>query len=307
MLIFERLDAKSLQVAACVCRRWSEAAMKDELWKNLCLSKWPSLAEETGLLAVQAAGKYHKFYSLRSQARLFLTHSHKLKPLNPRLLMEDLIFFLDITHKESTVFSFTRGGEFFHPIYFSGEDSTFCFKLPLQELSFKSCLWKSSPQTSPTIRATVPACSQKWSKNEMKELNVSWAVMVKGSSKILQLLDAQGSGHVMGSICNYADTLPAHFCCTLAGSSNEIAEVDLFFRLSHSVADDEVPEMSLTLCPMVVGDEDLNKSKCFELNELRLSIMNTSSWRYLTLTQALHYFQLAFLHNAHFKSFKPTS
>ncbi|KAG9443510.1 hypothetical protein H6P81_014850 [Aristolochia fimbriata] len=64
--VLTRLDARSLALAACVCRLWSAICRHDALWENLCHRQVsaPSPAAPCRLrLVVAALGGYRRLYT----------------------------------------------------------------------------------------------------------------------------------------------------------------------------------------------------------------------------------------------------
>ncbi|KAI3703964.1 hypothetical protein L1987_74164 [Smallanthus sonchifolius] len=60
--VLQRLDARSLGAAACVCRQWCSIVRNDSLWEHLCfrqLSPPPSVGTRSVVLAL---GGYRRLY-----------------------------------------------------------------------------------------------------------------------------------------------------------------------------------------------------------------------------------------------------
>lgn len=242
--VLGRLDGKSLATTASVSRLWSQVASQEELWKDLCLAKWPSLDSQAGVSVVNEAGSYRQLYALRYQAqRGCLGH------IKPWLSMDDLIFLVDVTAgAEEVVCSFIRRGSELCPVFVCDEMFRFLATLREEEQG----------------KAAVGGFG------EMKGLKVSWAVMVKGSQKVFQVMDSKSAGKaMMGNACiNFSENLPDHPGCA-PGFSQHVAEVDLRFS----------------------AREDGN----LVTSEVCLGILNTLTWRYFSQGEALRYLQHAFI------------
>lgn len=245
--VLGRLNGRGLATAASVSRLWSQAANQEELWRDLCLAKWPSLDSQTGVSVVNEAGSYRQLYALRYQAqRGCLGH------VKPWLSMDDLIFLVDVTATaaeaaEEVVFSFIRRGSELCPVFVC--DEMFKFSAVLRE--------------EEQGKAAVVGLG------ELKGLKVSWAVMVKGSQRVFQVMDSKNAGQVMmgNASINFCECLPDHPGCA-PGFSQHVAEVDLRF------------------CKREDGN--------LVTAEVCLGIMNTLTWRYFSKDEALRYLQHAF-------------
>lgn len=243
--VFGMLDGKSLAMAASVSHLWSQVATQEDLWKDLCLAKWPSLDSQAGVSVVNEAGSYRQLYVLRYQAqRGCFGH------VKPWLSMDDLIFLVDVTAAaaEEVACSFIRRGGELCPVFVC--DDMFRFLAVLRE--------------EEQGKAAVGGLG------EMKGLKVSWAVMVKGSQRVFQVMNSKNAGHaMMGNACIcFSECLPDHSGCA-PGFSQHVAEVDLRFGVR----------------------EDGNLVTA----EVCLGIMNTLTWRYFSQDEALRYLQHAFL------------
>lgn len=243
MQVFGRLDGRSLATAASVSRLWSQVASQEDLWKDLCLAKWPSLDSRAGVSVVNEAGSYKQLYALRYQAQ-----RGRLGHVKPWLSMDDLIFLVDVTAAEEVVFSFIRRGSELCPVFVCDEMFKFSAKLREEEQG----------------KAAVV------SYGELKGLKVSWAVMMKGSQRVFQVMDSKSAGQVMmgNASINFSECLPDHPGCA-PGFSQHVAEFDLRFGVR----------------------EDGNLVTA----EVCLGIMNTLTWRYFSQHEALRYLQHAFL------------
>ena len=92
--VFPLLDGKDLVFCMLVCRQWREIAKDDYFWKCICSRKWPSICKQPP--------------SDTNYQRLYLTFSQPQKMHNlpvPKLIFEDLVFYIDMWLEGSLIFS----------------------------------------------------------------------------------------------------------------------------------------------------------------------------------------------------------
>eukprot|EP00249_Psilotum_nudum_P009216 c21786_g1_i1 orf=155-1084(+) len=271
-LVFSCLDGKSLARACCVCRRWQEVASQNTLWKDLCVMKWPSLESESGQLVVEGAGGFRRLYSLRCQAQCHPKIPRQRHP-KPNLRMKDILFLLDLSYEDETVFSIIKEGDSLAAMFAGLENDSRLFRFSVNiEITYQ-----------PGIGRVVSAPKENedrsiWTTHNVKEFKASWAIMVRGSDKILQVLQTTKPGQVLGHTCNFSDWLPINSCCNPINENTYVAEVNLSFACMQSRG----------------GGVQNDK---FKLGSMVFSLLNTISWRYFTQTEALLYFQHALFHD----------
>eukprot|EP01018_Ginkgo_biloba_P030908 Gb_14651 [translate_table: standard] len=209
-LVFAKLDGRSLARASCVSKAWSHVSRQKDLWRELCLSKWPSLDSESGAFVVKEAGGHMKLYALRYEAQ----QKSPLKDLKPRLSMENLIFMLDVSYRDEVLCSLIRKGDELGPVFMAGNaQGLFHFTVDVYN-------WEGAEAVG-------------WDIHDVKDFKVSWAMMVKGCHKVFQLLHTTRPGHTMGHTCNFSDTLPAPPALS-TGSYHHVAEVNLVMGCAAS-------------------------------------------------------------------------
>lgn len=286
-LVFRRLDGKSLAAACCVSRDWAKAASDEDLWKPLACEKWPSLSTQAGNRLLESFGRsYRHFYCERSKAARFRSRPP------PDLQVFDLSILLDITFNGDTIASVIRGGDEIVPMYppDSWEGSMFRFKLEMTKADVRKKtelvrgsslgLGAVAPSTSRVERCRSGEVSgrdgdglQKLRRCDIKKFEVTWAVMMQGSSKIVQILHARG-GTFVDNVCSFTGRLP-RILGYPSTASNLMAEVDLVF---------ESPSASETH-----GNRTFPRYSTF--TEARISVINEDSWRYISHNEALGYLQ----------------
>lgn len=92
--VFPLLDGKDLVFCMLVCRQWHEIAKDDYFWKCICSRKWPSICKQPP--------------SGTNFQNLYLTFSNPRKTKHlpvPKLNFEDLVFYIDMWHEGSLIFS----------------------------------------------------------------------------------------------------------------------------------------------------------------------------------------------------------
>ncbi|CAM6046893.1 unnamed protein product [Sphagnum compactum] len=315
-LVFAWLDGKSLATACCVSKQWQHIASQDDFWRPLCDARWPSaLSTDAGARAVRTVGTYRLFYSLRSQAQRY-SSVPRPRPEQTNLRMEDLLFFLDIAHGDSgaPLFSFVRGGEELLAAAPAGDRFRFVIDIPPAEVNPQQQHRKipagdggSEQNAMVSARdagniAAVPQTHGSWTKQQVKELKVSWAVMLKGSPKVLQIVETKG-GQLVSNTCNFSQCLLEHGCCPVPAVVNHQAEIDLHFSyLERDSASNETWPMQntweATAAATRQAEEDnhdhVSKYNIM-LREIHFGFLITSSWRYFTQLQAMKYLEHAFI------------
>ncbi|EFJ31148.1 hypothetical protein SELMODRAFT_409102 [Selaginella moellendorffii] len=292
-IVFSKLDGRSLASCCCVSRAWQQAAGQEELWRGLCAAAWPGLAlSDCGEKAVSVAGGYRRFYGIRMSAAAQLGGGGgRSSRSNPRLRLRELVFFLDVHYRDSPVCSMARGGDTLKRMFQAAaappelhdhldnddeDQGTFRFVVEIPTSTGASDVDAHQRSTDGNVDCAVwvgNSGSNRWSKKEIRDFTISWAVMVRGSPKVFQILRSRQPGQVVGNTCNYSERLPIHSCCCCLSETNHVAEVDLYFSADGGG---------------------------LFLRELRCSILNTDCWRYFTQVQALQYLQHALLHDCQF-------
>ncbi|KAH8963584.1 hypothetical protein BDL97_04G021100 [Sphagnum fallax] len=318
-LVFAWLDGKSLATACCVSKQWQHIASHDDFWRPLCDARWPSaLSTDAGARAVRTVGTYRLFYSLRSQAQRY-SSVPRPRPEQTNLRMEDLLFFLDIAHGDSgaPLFSFVRGGEELVAAAPAGDRFRFVIDIPPPEMNpqrqhNKIPAGDRGSEQNAMVSArdagnitAVPRTHGSWTKQQVKELKVSWAVMLKGSPKVLQIVETKG-GQMVSNACNFSQCLPEHGCCPVPAAVNHQAEIDLHFSYlgRDSTSNAAWPMQNIweataaaVAATRQVEEHNLDHVSQYTimLREIHFGFLITSSWRYFTQLQAMKYLEHAFI------------
>ncbi|KAI5074967.1 hypothetical protein GOP47_0010928 [Adiantum capillus-veneris] len=286
-LVFEKLDGDSLARASCVSRAWRDTASQDYLWKALCTRIWPSLSSPRGMALLHLKGSFKYFYRLRAQAQLQHKKGHLNRCKLPTLALKDLFFLVDISHCGLPISSAVVCGDELLPS-FVGEglgDSSFDFSIPIA-----TCLPRS------------------WSKEEVQEFEVSWAVAARGSQRVFQLMNTshyaggnqEKKGVRVGSACTYAQPLPPGTECgcnvaSCLGSCGMGKDSMMDWRGVPC----EVQVRVESRCSRLVST---SPSGCtytysdFQPFKVSFAILHTISWGCLSQAQVLLYLQHALFH-----------
>ncbi|GLJ53807.1 hypothetical protein SUGI_1148510 [Cryptomeria japonica] len=235
--VFSCLDGPSLGRATCACKAWREVGVQEDLWQQICRAKWPSLDSNAGSCVVKQAGGYRRLFARRFQAQHAQHRSDEEKPC---LSLQSLIFLVDVTVGNEVLCSFVRRG---HELS-GGEVFQFTVSLCDGEVVGKG-------REVEKIEA-------------LRNVKVSWAVMVMGSDRVFQVMDSIKAGQVIGGGCSFWEALADHRCCCAPGMSQHLAEVGLGLGVNGG------------------------------LQEVSLALLNTLDWRYFSIAHALTYFQHLF-------------
>lgn len=210
--------------------------------------------------------------------------------------MSDLVFLLDISRGEERVCSVIRSGEMLAPLFAGTDihDGSFRFSTDVTSAS-DFC---AADSDSSRCTSSLSGSKRSWSKEEVCEFEVSWAIMVSGSAKIFQVLQTSKPGQLIGNICSFSESLPIQLCCSpLFMFSNRhqeqsdfyLAEIQIGFECSRH------PVVSSSGCTFSFSD--------FKLSNVFFGILNTISWTHVSQAQALTYLQHALLHEWPFTGF----
>lgn len=151
----------------------------------------------------------------------------------------------------------------------------------------------------------VPQTHGSWTKQQVKELKVSWAVMLKGSPKVLQIVETKG-GQMVSNACSFSQCLPEHGCCPVPAVVNHQAEIDLHFSYLErdSTSNEAWPMQNIweataaaVAATRRVEEHNLDHVSQYTimLREIHFGFLITSSWRYFTQLQAMKYLEHAFI------------
>lgn len=291
------LDGKGLARASCVCKSWRAVGLQEQLWEALCMQNWPSLSSPQGkALLLQQGGSFKKFYALRCTQAQLVQHTKAFlqSPHLPSLPLKDLFLLLDISHHGVLISSsIVTGDHLLPPSVGDGTlDSSFDFSVPIS--------------TSMT---------RTWSKEEVQEFEVSWAITAKGSQRIFQLLKAsnekdgrENKGVVVGNTCSYAQALPSPsiFCNTyIGGGSTKPCSMSQDGIMSSPLHSGPCQILVKLECSCT-RSASTSPSGCvyayadFHPLKASFAILDTLSWSCLSQAQVLVYLQLSLFHHCTF-------
>ena len=129
-LVFLQMSARDLARACCCSKLWNEVGCSEDLWRGLCMEKWPGCDRRTvGKKAIKGMGGYRLFYSKRSleekdgrkgsslQWRAWrmkrcpaIAEEEEEEGLCGEMSWEDLTFFVDLRYKGNVVVSTAISG-----------------------------------------------------------------------------------------------------------------------------------------------------------------------------------------------------
>lgn len=187
-------DAKTLALAACVCKSWCICMSSDHLWKPICAAIYPSLSN---LRTADATLSYHKLYTLG-----YLSDKRRLqiqKPIKPRLSLGNLIFAIDIYNNKSCLLTIVKSGAEL------GVDNRCVFRFDLEINDDK------------LLGIDV-----------VDNLRITWNVVLDGFKSVFSMMDCRGKGNfVLGLEGWFSKELPSSGCCTSSEASGLVAELRL--------------------------------------------------------------------------------
>ncbi|XP_068661708.1 probable F-box protein At5g04010 [Aristolochia californica] len=103
-LLSRHLEPKTLAIASCVSKSWSVPMSSDELWRPICLSRFPSLS---ALRQLHPNIPYRRLFHLAHSASV----RPRLIPPPPRISLRQLFFAVDIFNESgSLIFSLVKPG-----------------------------------------------------------------------------------------------------------------------------------------------------------------------------------------------------
>eukprot|EP00250_Pteridium_aquilinum_P007022 c16820_g1_i1 orf=18-953(-) len=295
-LVFAKLDGEALARTSCVSKGWRDVGSQEELWEALCLESWPSLSSPQGkTLLIQQGGSFKKFYRLRAQAQSQHRNGFPDRAKLPSLPLKDLFFLLDISHHGLPVASSIMSGDHLCPSFVGDgvHDSSFDFSMPISVSMLRA-----------------------WSKEEIQELEVSWAITARGSQRIFQLLkttnDKNGGksrGVVVGNVCSYTQPIPSlsTSCITslcwgstkpynIVSNDNIIMAPPSHLGVEASLQVQVKLECTSTRYPTTSPSGCIFAYTNFHPLKASFAILSTKSWSCLSQAQILMYLQHALFH-----------
>ncbi|XP_072976155.1 probable F-box protein At5g04010 [Typha angustifolia] len=190
LLVAHHLDPKTLAVASCVSKPWHAVFSSDDIWKPICLSRFPSSLH----FPTTTTSSYHSFFSLLLSSSAHL----RRRPPTPRLALRDLLFAVDVFRNSAPVLSFAKSGDQLA----LAQDSIFRFDVDVGSSNVE-----------------VAAAD---------EYRVAWTVVMKGFQGAFSIMQRVEKGKLVeGNGLWFTGALPNPECCSAAAMGGGQLEAEL--------------------------------------------------------------------------------
>ncbi|XP_027364332.1 probable F-box protein At5g04010 [Abrus precatorius] len=191
ILVANYLDPKTLAIASCVSKSWFSSMSSDHLWKPILATHFPSLF--TLPPSAAAAASFRRLFAIGHAAA---TRRH-MKPSKPKLSLNDLVFAISISHRNSRVVSTASDCDALAVDY----PGVFRFGVGFDD----------------------PVLSE-----GLEEVRVAWNVVLKGWRGVFTMMECEGKVEfVAGGEGWFSQELPAPGCCSNAVASAVVADLKI--------------------------------------------------------------------------------
>lgn len=206
VLVSHCLDHKSLAIACCVCKSWFISMSSDHLWRPICATHFPSIAN-LQLLTTNPTVSYRRLYAIA-----YASSKRRLKsPSKPHLSLHDLVFAVNISTTSSP-------------------NAQAALAVPGDELAVDpDGVFKFDFKVNNCERINNYASTAE-SDSSMGQVKISWHVVLKGWKGVFAMMDCEGKmSFSPGAEGWFSEELPSPGCCSGGDASGVVADVKVGF------------------------------------------------------------------------------
>ncbi|KAJ7976717.1 F-box protein [Quillaja saponaria] len=193
VILSQYLDPKTLALASCVSKSWSDSMSSDHLWKPIFTSHFPSLST---LQLTNPTVPYRRLFAIGRAA----AKRRQQTPSKPHISLDNLIFAVTISTTKSHVVTVAKPGD---ELLVDPHNGVFRFDVDVRE---ESGLVNEG----------------------LKEVKISWNVIIKGWRGVFTMMDCDGTmSFAAGAEGWFSEELPMPGCCSNAGATGIVADLKL--------------------------------------------------------------------------------